>query len=517
MNLASLLAQNEQRFSVLNNNNFFIKLINVLKARQSGVSPSVKSAYIKLLSAFLEHKSGIEWMVICTFWEDIYQLSLLNSRDLTESTKFMTKLLEKTVEHDEIFCNNVVRRIMQPLGENIYKSVRGSNDVLEVQNQVTEYLKPTLTLIGTILENFLDRIFFGRNDFSVVLIFLKNFHLEERISDFMVLAQSKCLAFDLSKIMFIMQFLELYVNAVTNNTDMASLNVTMQRIKNNFIVSLSKGCFKEIISISTFGQLYWNLMETKVPLVQNNETVSFCDRLVVLQILPQLCLLLKYYWTKDNLEEMWSDVFRESFIIDLFKMLSCQNTIRLTYMWRDFLVNRDDLFEICIFSYKCIRKSRKYYSRKCAVVVVQTMIYIIKDVVTSIKESPSKLDIFLEQLTYFSLLFEVLGELIEEFQITWKDSLESIDLLAACFDFLMLPNWPTGIIVLALKLVNTATSKYMAPNLALLVDRISDSTIALMGPLLYAKLFDDMKEVKMAALDVISTIARMAGTSKFYF
>jgi hypothetical protein len=58
LSLTGLLAKNEERFCSLNNNNFFIKLVNVLKARQNGVALSVKLAYITLLSSFLEHKSG---------------------------------------------------------------------------------------------------------------------------------------------------------------------------------------------------------------------------------------------------------------------------------------------------------------------------------------------------------------------------------------------------------------------------------------------------------------------------
>ncbi|XP_044272402.1 uncharacterized protein LOC123016210 isoform X10 [Tribolium madens] len=486
-------------------------------ARQPGAAPSIKLAYINLISAFLEHKSGIEWMVACTFWEDIYQLSLTDCETVVEkSTKFMSKLLEKTVENDELFCDNVVKRVMFPLGENVYKSTKAS-EIMEVADQVvSEYLKPTLTLMGNILEYFLEETLFDRGDFRVLLLFLKNFHQEERISDLMILAQSKNLVFHLGKIMYIMQFLELYLKAVTNTAPLASLNATIQRIKNNFTLNISKGCFKDVILFATFGQLYWNLIETKVPIIQIKKItdVPFTDGLVVIQVLAQFCLLLKYVWNKDQMEELWRDEFRDCFIHKLFKMLSCNEIIRLVYMWRDCLVIRNDLFEISIHSLLCIQKSRKYYSRNHAVVVVQTLIYNLKDISNGIKESPSKFELFHNHLTYLSLIFEVLAALIEEFQITWKDSLESIDLLPFCFDFLMLPYWPKDIIVLILKLVNIATAKYMAPNLALLLDSTSDSTIALMGPLLYAKLCDEVKEVKMAALEVICTMARMSG-SKF--
>ena len=59
LRLAAILCTNEERFARLNNNNFFAKLIRVTKVRESGVA-SVKIAYVKLLSAFLEHEAGVE-------------------------------------------------------------------------------------------------------------------------------------------------------------------------------------------------------------------------------------------------------------------------------------------------------------------------------------------------------------------------------------------------------------------------------------------------------------------------
>jgi hypothetical protein len=138
LNLAALLAKNEDRFCSLNKNNFFIKLVNVLKARQTGVAPSVKLAYVKLLSSFLEHKSGIEWMIACTFWETVFQFSLTDQdeRVTKESTMFMSKLLETTVDCDENFCDEVVKRIMSPLGENTYRSIKASTELGDVSDEV---------------------------------------------------------------------------------------------------------------------------------------------------------------------------------------------------------------------------------------------------------------------------------------------------------------------------------------------------------------------------------------------
>jgi hypothetical protein len=520
MNVASLLSKNEERFCSLNNNNFFIKLVNVLKARQTGVAPSVKLAYIKLLSSFLEHKSGIEWMIACNFWENVFQFSLTDQdeRLTKESTMFMSKLLEATIDCDEDFCDEVVKRIMLPFGENICRSIKASTNLGAVGDEVeSQLLKPTLKLVGDILQYFLDAMLFGRKDYRVVLIFLKNFHVEEKISDFMIIAQSKGLVFDVGKNMFLMQFLKLYIKFVTNNITAANISTSVSKIKNNFILNVWKGSGEDFVKFSNFGLFYWKLMETTIPTVQiktTNESLHFSNQFLIFIIFAQYCLLIKYCvsWSKFE-EELLRDDFHDLFIQKLYNIMNT-DTVRVLYAWRDRFVARSDMFQIAKNAATFARESRMYYSRQDAVMVFQTQVYSLKDLMGAIKESPEKLEIFLNEMDYFSLLFENVIIMINEFDITWKDSWEAIDVMAIAFDFLKMPNWSTQIVVQILKLISIATAKYMAPNLALLLDSRADWTTALLGPLLYAKLLDEAVEVKEAALEVICTMAKMSNTSK---
>jgi hypothetical protein len=165
LNLTGLLSRSEKRFCCLNSNNFFIKLVNTLKVRRIGVAPSVKLAYVKLLSSFLKHKSGIEWIIACSFWENVFQFSLTEQDErLTKgSTMFMSKLLETTIDCDEGFCDEVVKRIMSPLVENTYRSIKASTDLGDASDEVaSRHLKPTLKLIGDILQYFLNGTLFGK-------------------------------------------------------------------------------------------------------------------------------------------------------------------------------------------------------------------------------------------------------------------------------------------------------------------------------------------------------------------
>jgi hypothetical protein len=520
MNLAALLSKNEETFCSLNNNNFFIKLVNVLKARQNGVALSVKLSYIKLLSSFLEHKSGMELMIACNFWENVFQFSLTDQdEDLRkESTMFMSKLLESTIDCDEDFCDEIVKRKMLPLGENVYRSIKASTDLADDSDEVaSKHLKPTLKLMGDILKYFLEAMLFGQEDYRIALLFLKNFLQEERISDFMMMAQLKCLVFDVRKIMFIMRFLELYVKFVTNSVSTDSLDATVCGVKKDFILNVSKCNHQDSIDFCNFGQFYWRLIETKIPMTRISKTECFplSNQFLILMLMPQCCVTLKYCRSMQDLEEtLLNDEFRNIFVQKLFK-ITCQDMIRLCYTWRDCLIDRSDLFKIGTHSMNLFKHHRQYYSREQAVILFQMLIYNLKDMIDSIKESPAKLDIFLAETDYLYLIFEILNSILGEFEITWKDSFETIDMMSVAFDFLTLPNWSERIVVQLLKLINVATAKNMAPNLALLVDSTANSTVGLLGPVLYTRLLDEVVEVKEAALEVICTMSKMSNTSKF--
>jgi hypothetical protein len=468
-----------------------------------------------MLSSFLEHKSGIEWMVASNFWENVFHLSLADQDEcvVKESTVVMSKLLEKTIDIDKNFCDDVVQRIMSLLSENTYRSIRAATDSEVMDDAVaSQHLKPVLKLIGDILQYSLEGILFDRKDYRVVLIFLNHLNSEERISDFMVIAPLKPLVFDVGKIMFVVQFLELHVQVVTKNVAAATLNATVSKIKDTFVSTLSKGSWENFIKLCHFGQFYWKLIETHIPLIKirRSKSQSFSNHFLILMLVPQFCFTIKYCISLPDLqEEMLRDEFRDVFFLKLFEMMN-QETIRLAFTWRDNFFARPDVDKIAKYVATLINNSLRYYSREEAVVAFQGQIYTLKDTIEAIKESPEKLEFFLNQMDYLVLVFETAAILINEFDITWKDSREAIDVMAIAFDFLAVPNWSTQIVVQALKLINVATAKYMTPNLALLVDSTADSTTALLGPLLCAKLLDEVVEVKEAAVEVMCTMAKVS-------
>jgi hypothetical protein len=53
------------------------------------------------------NQSGLEWMIVCSFWENVFQFSLATEDEVVakESALFISKLLEKTTKISVITSN----------------------------------------------------------------------------------------------------------------------------------------------------------------------------------------------------------------------------------------------------------------------------------------------------------------------------------------------------------------------------------------------------------------------------
>lgn len=476
---------------------------------------------MRVLSAIVDHQSGVEWMTACAFWEDAIHLTLSPDDDVrSESTAFLAKLLDKTVAFDEDFCNGVVKRVLLPLGESVYKCLEGG-ERSATDAAAQKYLGPVLKSIGNLLEYFLDGILLDNKDFQVVLMFFKNFRLEERITDFMVVSKTESIVYDFGKVMFVMEFVELYVKVGTNSLSASSIKAAVDKIKNNYILSISKGDFEDVVEFSNFAQLFWGLMDQKIPQIQvtsnsSRKVFPLSDQLILVLLFPINMLLIKHSLTRDQLKELIREEFRDSFFYRMSKIASPE-VFRACNYWRKYIFStlRDNLYPLVNRCIQHVKKSRKYFSRDAAITVFQSLIYSAKDFIHATKHSREKLHNVDEDVSYFTQALEVLALLIEEFHITWKDSFEAIDVMVVSFDFLSLPRWSTEIIIQALNLINVAIAKYLSPNMALLLDNHQDSPVDLMGPLLYMKSLDDDPQVKKAAVEVMRTMTSTSRSRKF--
>lgn len=154
LNLASIASVKENRFLILQKNNILLKLLHLAEIKQSEVVCSRKIACINLLTSFLEHKSGLEMIVINKLWKDVLKLGLITSEEgfLTKTCVFLAALLEK-VSFNEHLCGELFKRVLEPLEGNMNKYFRASCRMS--QAMASHNLKSSLKLLGNVVEHLL--------------------------------------------------------------------------------------------------------------------------------------------------------------------------------------------------------------------------------------------------------------------------------------------------------------------------------------------------------------------------
>lgn len=413
----------------------------------------------------------------------------------------MTKLLNKTVSHDEDFTCDVIKRIVAPLREKL-KSVKNSDFDSDL----------TLRLVGNVLEHILEEVLFGKENVRVAFFFLENLHIEDCISEFFEMTQTRGLVLHLAKIIFTLQFFKLYFDIKSRNLTGGEIQVAVQEIRKNLLICASKGCYYDILEFFTFGCLYWRVIELKIPLEINTDFFSLPNHFLRLQLIPNICLILRKYIPLREFRNSYENDECRTFYFSKFRQKYHPDLYRIGYSWRNYLMTCPEINQFCIKSMSLAKKARNYITQPDAVFLIQTVIYQLVDLTLAIKQQPQKLEP--NDNNFFCYLLQLVTIFIEDFNITWKDNFDDVNILSTTYDFLTLTTWPTRVTTQALKLLNVSLTKSMSPNLALLVDETSNSTLALLGPLISIK-FLDVSQVRLAALDVTYTMARISHRSKY--
>lgn len=447
INLASLLSENEFKFNELNKTNLYQRLINVLKARQLESTPSIKLGYIKLLLSFLDHRSGNQWIINNDNWEDVLRLILSNQTVYItrEGQKFMCKLLKEIIDQDEDFCRNVTKKILLPLNDDSYKSII-SEDVCD-ENLLIQ-LNPTLQLIINIMEYLLECVMFPK---KVATIFLNDFKLKESVFNMMRLAHSPEFVFEIGKVFIIVELVRCYLIVATDKYNVQIAEESINIMTTFFKQTITRGHYENVMKLCHYVQHCWNIVGYKIPQTRvslDKEPVVFAGELVAIQILPIFIVVARHY---KNFQIDEGDELRDRYVHKLFQLMS-EKTIRMGYLWRDCLLRDGDNFMIGLKALQNLLKSRKYFPRERATLVFQSLIYTLKDLVSIVYERPDKLGIFAKEENFLLLLFDTLIIFIEEFHITWRDSVETICVMGGVVCFLGFPTWPSSVIIFLSKL-----------------------------------------------------------------
>lgn len=308
-------------------------------------------------------------------------------------------------------------------------------------------LTPSLRLISHILESCLQSESFAKRDYTIPKLFLKDCNLEHNIWNvIMIGSQNTELSSDLNKVMILNYFFTLAIDAELELFQCKEIRKMVEEIFKLLKMLIANGAVTDIYKVCYLLNYYWKLISPRLPKVEyesNNAPLLFENQILMFQIVPLFVVSITQCCI--NINRLDEDEFRERFVSKLFKIM-CEHTIRVLYSFRTVLTNEKNSFDAAQKAIIYVMKSKKYYDRTRAVIVFQVLMYVIEDVVAYIKKEPRKAEFFAKEVSYFIAHFDAISTLVKEFDITWRESVETICLMNVMMDFINVPNWPPKVI-----------------------------------------------------------------------
>ncbi|XP_066260764.1 uncharacterized protein [Euwallacea similis] len=509
LNLASHLSKNEQIFVKLNSQNAYESLACITQT-SFDTDASITHGFVAMLCSFLEHKSGLQWVLATNYWTEIFKLGL-NAHTLyiqKKAYQFIAKLIKKTIIFNRQFCRNLVYLLVEPLKDalRILPASQEEEPAPIESSTLFETLKPSLIYISEVTEILIKDVQ------AAVLHLFEESELIEAVKKLLLLSQIEDFSCELIKIRFIMLFAKLSrdraikegnVNQVLNDSlsyfDMKTLFDIIEG-------EMDKDHVKCVIRVCHFAHSLYRSIPGNAPLcVRKGEPIEFENQMVLFQILP---LMLFFGNNGVSKETKLSDVFRREFVQKLVK-LSAIRTLDICFRWKHRLMSKQALMEDMTFGLQYMLKAKNLLNKERATIFFQPLIYAMKDSIAVLEtgECTCTNDVNPSCDNFLVTLLETIIDLVQTFDLTWKDSIETISVMSIACELLQYTFWSQKVTVSLLRLLNLALAKYMSPAMALLTYDSNDSVVSHTGNLLVARCHSTSWEIRDTALECVHTMA----------
>lgn len=439
INLTSLLSKDENKFLTLRANDTYVRLIKVLKIQSPNCNPSLKLGYIKLLSSFLNHESGIEYIISTNDWDMALKYCLSNQTVyiIKEGHQFMYDLIEKTA-NEAIFSDMVIKKILSILYKNHFENGTLFPEIKEEQLKIT--ITPTLQLLSYILERHFQSTNLANKNIAVPSLFLKN-NVEDTIWQMVLMVHDADLLFELEKVMVSIYFADLHVCFQNSTYNVEQLKEKMKPIFQLFNMHLSKREIVLIIKLSYWIQYIWHFIGPYCPCPCNRENpLLFENQILIMQTLPLYTIKLNSHVQMESL--LLIDEFRDNFVTKIFRIM-CEATIRMGYRFRFILMDDDDDLNHAQLAVQYLLKTKKYFKRDACIVCFQCLSYCLKDAgqFTERREKLTNKSDLNKYTNYVVMIIEAVMSFIEDYDFTWTESVETLCVTSTCLDLLGDQNW----------------------------------------------------------------------------
>lgn len=439
INLIGLLSQDKNKFLALKANDTYVRLIKVLKIQSASCNPSLKLGYIKLLSSFLNHTDGIEYVINTNYWECALRYCLSNQTIyiIKEGQHFIFELLQKTANNEK-FSNQVIKEILSILYKNPIDNGTAFPEIKKDQLRIT--IMPTLQLIVYVLDQHFQSTYFTNKNNAVPLLFFKN-NLKDTILQMLLMVQDADVMLELEKIMVMLYLLEAHVNCQEDLYNAEQLREKSKSIFQLIKAHLTKREVECIIKLSYWIQYFWHYMLPNCPAPWNEKNpLLFENQVLIMQTLPLYTVKLISIHYLEN--QLLMDDFRDHFITKIFKIM-CESTIRMGYTFRSILMESDVDIDYAQLAVQYIIKSKELFRRETCIICFQGLLYNLKDIahLTLRNENPLPTRDLNKYDSYMLVVIDAIMSFIKDYDFTWRESIETLCVTNICLDLLSSDCW----------------------------------------------------------------------------
>lgn len=493
LNIGKHVSKDETCFINLNSNNVYSNLVYI---SQPSTNMDTKLLLMEFLQSFLEHSSGVKWLVDTKYWDEIFKCVLIyqnrNDRIPKIGSEIIRVLLEKTIDLEPEHAEEIVKLLTEPL---LKKAQQVKPKVVDCSTMLRE-LEPNIMCLVDILEGLL------KNYSANVLHYLVKLQIGHTTDALSKKCSDETLSLLLDRITMTLSFFDLS-EVFDGIKSIREDPLVLSGFTSIIDREVDKGFFTVVFELYYYALTYLKYIPNKLP------TYSFEDKqidtetqLVSLQLEPLLLEWVRISGATEVLDKKYTDLGSMSHPLQLFKNL-CLNTLHIGFKIREKL---DCSFEVCAKAVENISRSRNLYSKKNLCLILDTMVYSLEaplKYIQSKKDTPVTIENG-HQL-YILALFDGTLAFIESFDINWTDSSKLLDLLYIVIEGSSAYHWIEPIMLDSLLLLQEIISRRFSPSMALLIDTAEG--LKNIGPLLYKTCYTNEWKIRKEVMKVIHTVA----------
>ncbi|XP_063240238.1 uncharacterized protein LOC134541035 isoform X2 [Bacillus rossius redtenbacheri] len=261
---------------------------------------------------------------------------------------------------------------------------------------------------------------------------------------------------------------------------------------------VSKSYVNSILYVAFECQLYFHRFGMGgVEFEDGPKLCELKDQLLLFLVCPIL-----FYEREYNTS---NDLFLSDFIQKLFDK-ACEDAVRLGYALKDVCLADESMSpEYAKRAIVYLLQLQDCLDKEQVSVVCQSLIHALKTFARRPPEEHSA-----QSHGELSHILDALARLLDRFQISCRDTLECADLFSHVATLLRNPLLPPHVAVRALGLMQVAVRNHLPPNLALLVDTVSGSSLQELGPLMQRRLHDPSWDVRDSTLELLRTVTEVS-------